>query len=269
MNSGNPHDERPLAERVELQARDRPMKSVNLFLTPLVIAILGLPAVAGSNSTYGDIIKETPEYQKIITPKPDDDDDDRHHHHYFHHYDHRIYAPDYPPTPRYVRPARTGRSLRTGAFYVGVTIGESEFDYDDIEGGDASIFRIGYRPDNSRLGFELSIYDSGDAEVTSLNDIELEVETINLAVTVNSSRNSRSTLNLFAQGGIYFADTTLSGPFDSVSENSNGFLVAAGVEVMLNRNFSIKAEAYNLFDVEDFANDETISTLNIGGQFVF
>lgn len=242
------------------------MKTVNRFLTPLVIAILGLPAVAGSNSNYGDIIRETPEYKKIITPKPDDDDN-RHHH--FHHYDHRIYNPDYVPAQRYARPARSGRYVRTGKFYIGVTIGESEFDYDDIDNGDASIFRIGYRPDNSRLGFELSFYDSGDAEVTSLTDIELQVESVNLAVTINSSRNSKSTLNLFAQGGIYFADTTLAGPFDSVSENSNGFLLAAGIELMLNRNFSIKAEASNLFDVEDFADDESISTLNIGGQFVF
>lgn len=247
------------------------MKPANRILTPLVIALLGLPSGAGSSSNYGDIIKETPEYKKIITPKPDDDDDDddHHHHHHFHRYDHRAYAPDYPPAPRYVRPARTGRYVRTGSIYVGLTIGESEFDYGDVDNGDASIFRIGYRPDGSRLGYELSVYKSGDAEVTSLTDIELEVETINLAVTVNSSRNSRSTLNLFAQGGIYFADTTLSGPFDRVSENSNGFLLAAGIEVMLNKNFSIKAEAANLFDVEDFADDETISTLNIGGQFVF
>ncbi len=86
---------------------------------------------------------------------------------------------------------------------------------------------------------------------------------------MNSSRNYRSRLNLFAQGGIYFADTTLSGPFDKVSEDSNGFLLAAGFEVMLNRYFSIKAEAYNLFDVEDFADDESISIVNLGGQFVF
>lgn len=247
------------------------MNPVNRILIPLVFVVIGLPSGAGSNADYGDLIKETPEYKKIITPKPDDDDDNdnRNFHRHFHHYDHRIYVPDYPPTSRYTRPTLSGRYVRAGTFYVGLTIGESEFDYGDIDNGDASIFRIGYRPDNSRLGYELSVYKSGNAEVASLTDIELEVETINLAVSVNSSRNSRSRLNLFAQGGIYLADTTLSGPFDKVSENSNGFLLAAGIEVMLNKNFSIKAEASNLFDVEDFANDETISTLNFGGQLVF
>lgn len=238
-----------------------------------IISILGFPSIAGSSSEYGDIIKETPEYELIITPRndADDDDDDRHHHHYhrYHrHYDH-VYSTDYPPPRSYSRSSRTGGIGRGGALYVGVTIGESEFDYDDIDNGDASIIRIGYRLDDSRLGYELSIFDSGTAEVTSLTDIDLQVDSVNLALTVNSSRNSRSTLNLFAQGGIYFADTTLSGPFDSVSENSNGFLLAAGIEVMLNRNFSIKAEAFNLIDVEDFANDESISILNVGGQFIF
>ncbi|MCP4407130.1 MAG: porin family protein, partial [Gammaproteobacteria bacterium] len=91
----------------------------------------------------------------------------------------------------------------------------------------------------------------------------------NLVLTINSSGINKSRLNLFGQGGIYFADTTLSGPFDSVSKNSNGFLLAAGVEIMLNRHFSLRAEAYHLFDVEDFADDESISSLNLGGHFIF
>ena len=157
----------------------------------------------------------------------------------------------------------------SGRLYLGVTIGNSEFDYDDIDDGDASIFRIGYRPENSRLGYELSVFSSGDAEVTSLTGIELEVDSINFGLTLNSSKNDQSRLNFFAQGGIYFADSTLSGPFDSVSENSNGFFVAAGAEIMLNRYFGLRAEAYNLFDVEDFANDESIQVFNLGGQFTF
>ena len=80
--------------------------------------------------------------------------------------------------------------------------------------------------------------------MTSLNDIEVDFETVNLVVTVNSARNDNSTLNFFGQGGIYFADTTLSGPADSVSDNSNGFLIAVGIEVMVNRYFGFRAEAY-------------------------
>ena len=250
------------------------MQGGDRFLTSFVIAILVFPSLADSNSEYGDIIRQTPEYEKITTPRPDKghDDDDRHHHRHYHHYhryDHGVYIPDYPQPTGYARSERSRRYVRTGDIYVGVTVGRSEFDYDDIDQGDASIVRIGYRPYGSRLGYELSFFDSGDAEVTSLDDIDLQVETINLALSVNSGRVFRSRVNLFGQGGIYFADTTLSGPFDRVSEDSNGFLLAAGVEVMLNRNFSIKAEAYNLFDVEDFADDESITIVNLGGQFVF
>jgi hypothetical protein len=234
----------------------------------LLITTLSFPLFAKQDSEYGDIIKKTPEYKKITTPKTDDEDDDRHDYHYYHYHD-PYYRPMYPRYYDDYRPTGSGRGGLPGAFYLGVTIGKSEFDYDDIADGDASIFRFGYRPNNSRLGYEASFYDSGDSEVTSLTGIDIQVDTVNLVLTVNSSKNNRSGLNLFGQGGIYFADTTLSGPFDSVSESSNGFLIAAGIEFMLNRHFALRAEAYNLNEVEDFANDESIIFYNLGGQFVF
>ncbi len=244
------------------------MKSVDIrCLMVFILSILSFPSFSGSNSEYGDIIKNTPEYEKITKPKNDDDDNNHHDHHYPYH--DPFYRPAYPPSSAHYRPTGSERVGLAGAFYLGVTIGNSEFDYDDIEDGDASIFRFGYRPEDSRLGYELSFFNSGDSEVTSLTDIEIQVETINLVLTVNSSRNNKSWLNLFGQGGIYFADTTLTGPFDRVSENSNGFLLAAGVEIMLNRHFSLRAEAYNLFDVEDFVDDESISSFNLGGNFIF
>ena len=102
-----------------------------------------------------------------------------------------------------------------------------------------------------------------------MTGIDIEVDTINLVLTVNSSRNNKSQLNLFGKGGIYFADTTLSGPFDRASENSNGFLLGLGIEIMLNQHFSLRAEVENLFDVEDFVDDESISSLTLGGILIF
>jgi len=246
------------------------MKSAAIrFLMLCILSILSLPSLSGSDSEYGDIIKNTPEYKEITTPKAHDDGDNDRHDHYYHYRD-PFYHPVYPPASAHYRgPARSERPSLPGHINLGIAIGKSAFDYDDIEDGDASIFHFGYRPENSRLGYEVSFYDSGESEVTSLTGIEVEVETINLVLTINSSRNRESTLNFFGKGGIYFADSTLSGPFDSVSENSNGFLLAAGIEIMLNRHFGLRAEACNLFDVEDFANDESVSFFSMGGQFVF
>ncbi len=175
--------------------------------------------------------------------------------------------PSYPA--QYDRSAGSGRSSLPGILYLGITIGESEFDYDDIDDGDTSIFYVGFRPEDSRLGYEVSFYNSGDSEVTSLTDIELEVKTINLVLTVNSSLNNKSALNLSGKAGIYFADATLSGPFDSVSEKSNGFLLGVGAEYALSQHFSLRADAYILEDVEDFANDESILIFSLGGQYLF
>ena len=235
-------------------------------LVVFILSILSFPSFSGSNSKYGDIIRNTPEYDKITNPKNDDDGDESNFQYPY------LYPYQYPYPyyhPAYYRPTSTGRTGLPGTFYFGISIGESDFDYDDNKGGDASIFRFGYRPNNSRLGYELSFFNSGDSKVTSLTDIEFQVDTVNLVLTLNTLRDNGSRLNLFAQGGIYFADATLTGPFDSVSENSNGFLLGVGIELMLNRHFSLRAEAYNFFDVEDFADDESISSVFLGGNVIF
>ncbi len=233
-------------------------------LVVLILSISSFPSFSGSDSEYGDIIKKKPEYNKITNPKNDDDDDRDERNVY---YPYPYYYPHIHPA--YSRPTHMGRTGMPGAFYLGVSIGESNFDYDDNKGGDASFFRFGYRPNNSHLGYELSYFNSGDSKITSLTDIEFQVDSINLVLTLNTSRDNRSRLNLFGQGGIYFADATLTGPFDSVSEDSNGFILAVGIELMVNRHFSLRAEAYNLFDVEDFANDESISSVILGGSVIF
>ena len=246
------------------------MKPVDLrCLIVFMFSILSFPCFAGSSSEYGDKLKGTPEYEKITTPRNDGGDHDRHHHHYPYHYHDPYYHPGYRSSSTRYRSTGSGGAGLAGSAYFGVSVGKSEFDYDDIEDGDASIFRFGYRPENSRLGYELSFFSSGNSEVTSLTGIDIEVDTINLVLTVNSSRNNKSRLNLFGKGGIYFADTTLSGPFDRASENSNGFLLGLGIEIMLNQHFSLRAEAENLFDVEDFVDDESISSLTLGGILIF
>ena len=232
-----------------------------------LLLTFSLLSFAENKSAYGDIIKNTPEYEKITKEKDDDRDDNDRHYHYYHDPFYRSVYPHY--TAHYSGSTHSGRSSLSGHFYLGVTIGDSAFDYDDIDDGDASIFYFGYRPDDSHLGYELSFFDSGDSEVSSLTDVTVKVDTFNLALTVNSSRNNKSRLNLFGQSGIYFADTALTGPFDSANENSNGLLLAAGIEIMLNRHFSLRAVAQNFFDVEDFADDKSILIFNFGGQLVF
>ena len=108
------------------------------YLRPLVISILGLPSFTVLGANYGDIITDTPEYEEITTPSSKDKDDDRDRHHYHHHrYENRIHSPDYPSSSNYFRSSGGGIFSRSGSVYVGVTIGESEFDYNDIDDGDA------------------------------------------------------------------------------------------------------------------------------------
>ncbi|MDH3761309.1 MAG: porin family protein [Gammaproteobacteria bacterium] len=241
------------------------------LLLPVLLSVICFPAYSAKKPEYGDIIKKTPEYKIITEGKDDNDRHDYHYHHpYRYPYPRPHYYPVYPSSYTYYE--QSGSSSHGGLpgnFYLGLAIGDSEFDYDDIEKGDATIFHFGYRPRDSRIGYELSFFDSGDSDVTSLADIEIQVDSINLVLTINSSLNSGSRFNFFGQGGIYFADTTLSGPAGSVSEKSNGFILSAGIEIMLNQHFSLRAGAWKLHEVEDFANDESITVVSFGGQFVF
>ncbi len=241
-------------------------------LVLLLASVFLLPSLAGASSEYGDIIKETPEYEKITTPKSGgsgNNNNDRHYHYHDHDRD-PYYRPEYPRrSPYYTSGPQTGRSGWGGLINIGLSIGNSEFDYDDIEDGDAFVFHFGYRPRDSRLAYEFSIFDSGKADVTSLSGIDLEVDTLNFSLVFNSSSNRKSTLNFFGQGGIYFANSTLSGPFDSVNERSNGFLFALGFDAMLNPHFGLRFKAGSLLDVEDFADDESVYFYSFGGQFVF
>ena len=246
----------------------RPLIARCLIL--VLLPMFGLPAAAEKKSEYGDIIILTPEYEKITTPRSNDNDDDDRYYHHDHRHHYHYDSPRYPPPySSYRRSSGSRITGPAGHVYLGVAVGESEFDYNDIADGDASKFHFGYRPSNSHLGYEISFYDSGNSEVTSLSGIDLRVDSLNLLLSYNTSRAQKSPLNFFAQGGIYFADTTLTGPFDSVSENSNGFMLSAGVEVMLNPNFGLRAEIYRLDRVEDFANDESLNFFTLGGQFVF
>ncbi|MDH3537334.1 MAG: hypothetical protein OER87_16450, partial [Gammaproteobacteria bacterium] len=80
------------------------MKPVDIrCLMVFILSILSFPSFSGSHSEYGDIIKNTPEYQEITNPKNVDDDNDRHQHyyhypyHYPYHYHDPYYRPEYPP----------------------------------------------------------------------------------------------------------------------------------------------------------------------------
>ena len=53
------------------------MKPVEIrCLVVFILSILSFPSFSGSNSEYGDIIRNTPEYNKITNPRNDDDDDE-------------------------------------------------------------------------------------------------------------------------------------------------------------------------------------------------
>jgi hypothetical protein len=255
-----------------------------ILFTIVVLAINGL--VFADGGSYGDIIKDTSEYKKI-TGQGDDEsgnereredrriDRDRHYRRgpgggwiYIGRYPEADINRDtviYENDDYYPRARVPGRHR----FYIGLAIGSSFFDYDDIDDGDALLLSAGRRSRDERLGYELAYINTGNAEVTSLSEIELRVEALIFSLTFNSSKNLYSRWNAYATAGIYLADTALSGPVDEVDEDSNGFTFGVGFEYAVNRNFQLRLDARELIHVEDFANDESISLLSFGGKISF
>jgi opacity protein-like surface antigen len=254
------------------------------------VAVLAIGGVAfADGDSYGDAIKDTPEYKKITGQDDDGDEnrnddrrEDRRSHRdrryrrvpsgpvYIDGY-HDVYTDQDDSVYQNYGYFPDGSTPEAGfnAFYIGLSIGTASFDYDDIDDVGALLLFAGFRTGGERQGYEFSYINTGAAEVSGLDDIELRVEALIFSLTWNSSKSMQSRWNAYGSAGIYLAGTTLSGPVDEVDEDSNGFTLGAGVEYAINRQFKLRLDARKLMHVEDFVSDKSVSVLSFGGKLGF
>lgn len=158
-------------------------------------------------------------------------------------------------------------SFADNNIYVGAAAGVSAYDYEDIDPATATKFLVGARLSDT-IAMEITLYDSGDADITSFSGLTLTTDGINLSVLyVLGASNSK--LRAHVGAGVYNFDTTLEGPGGSTSESGSGLSLAAGLSYDVTQNFALRADADLFAGVKDFADNQPLRSLHIGVVFTF
>jgi len=152
---------------------------------------------------------------------------------------------------------------------LGASIGKSQFDYTDIDDGSAKNFYIGYELDDSPLFFELVSIDSGDADVTSLQDVTLNVSGTQVGLGYRGILNPSTGSGFFFKGGMYNTDTEAAGPGGTIEEGGSGLYLGLGGDWMFVPNFGLRFDLEGLLGVKDFADNNNVTFIMVGPVFRF
>ncbi len=165
-------------------------------------------------------------------------------------------------------------TIAHAGLYIGGAAGKSDFSYSDIDDGSSKKFYIGYKPKDNHFAVELASVDSGDADIEDgfgIFNSSIRVEGWNLSAVYNTAANlgQDEPFNVFIKLGYYSVDTDIDTNISDLSEDSSGLSFGVGLEYAITNNFILRADIEGLSDVEDFADDETVTLASIGVQFQF
>jgi hypothetical protein len=152
---------------------------------------------------------------------------------------------------------------------AGANFGISQFDYEDIDDGTATMFYLGYELAESPAYFELALIDTGEADVTSLSDVTIEVSGLQVGVGYRLIANPDTGSDLFMKAGLYNTDTEAVGPGGSVEDGNTGLYLGFGGTLMLAPSFGLRFDMQGLLGVEDFADDNNVTLIMLGPVFKF
>ena len=151
--------------------------------------------------------------------------------------------------------------------YVGGAAGFASYNYSDVEDSTAFSIYGGYRPRDGGLGLEVGFLDLGDADITSISGMSLNISGFNVSATYGTVPNVASPLTIFGKLGLYSFDTELAGA--GMSASSSGLSFGVGLEYTITERLALRAELQNFSGVEDFANDEDVSLISAGVSYAF
>jgi hypothetical protein len=158
----------------------------------------------------------------------------------------------------------SGSALAQG--YLGAGVGLSLYDYEDVDDSTGYKFFGGFRPQGGLVGFEVAYFDAGEADISSLPGLSLNIDGFYGAATFNFDSGDWHT---FLKAGLYSFDTELKGPGGSITEDSTGFHWGLGFAFAMPQSLGVRFEIEGFEGVEDFADDGSLLTLGVGLQYNF
>lgn len=238
-----------------------------------IVYMMVLPAQAESQKDYGEIIKTKPEYKEVTEDEPDRSCTRKS-------CDESSPITDFlvedllMPMAESIITSTLEASysyddgVETGwPFYVGLNVGETQFEYSGIESGGSVIFYLGYEGFESDWRYELSYLDAGEADIDEVDSVSLSVSGLNFSVDYSLLKAQDDGLGLYFGAGAHFLNSRLIGPASTVTEKSRGLTLASGLEYQLTKSFRLRGDLKLLYQVNDFADNESITLLTVGGLF--
>lgn len=149
------------------------------------------------------------------------------------------------------------------SIYAGFAVGSASYDYEDIDSASATKAFIGYNV-NDKISIEATLFDSGEADITSLPGFTLSSDGFNVSVLYHLQSPNHNELSFLLGGGFYSFDTTLAAFGSSISESGSGLSLAAGINYALTENLAIRADIDMFVGVKDFADDSGMDSFNVG-----
>ncbi len=157
--------------------------------------------------------------------------------------------------------------------YIGGGTGKAEFDYSDIDDGDAEKYYIGFQPAGKLYSFEIAVLDSGEADIDNnpFGFESIRVDGYNISAVYNTAPRFgfKQPTNLFFKLGYYLVETEVKTTTTSLTEDSNGLSFGLGIDYAINDAFSLRADLEGLYKVDDFADDEIVTFITFGAQINF
>lgn len=151
--------------------------------------------------------------------------------------------------------------------YAGGTVGFASFDYDDVDPSTSTELIIGFGITDN-FAIEASLYDSGDADITSLPSVTIATDGTNVSVLYRVD-NSKNKITGFFGAGYYSFDSTLEGPGGSVSIDTSGLSLIVGLHYAIAEHFALRGDANYFSGVDDFADNNDVMSFQVGGVFLF
>lgn len=153
--------------------------------------------------------------------------------------------------------------------YVGLGVGSASYDYDDVDDSTAVMVYGGFRPGDGVFGVELAYLDLGDADVDGLPGVSFNMSGFNVSGVFKLTLDKATPLGVLFKLGFFSFDTDLETPIGNASESSTGLSYGIGLEYVVDKQISFRGEIQGFTGVEDFADDEDVTLVNVGLGFHF
>lgn len=157
---------------------------------------------------------------------------------------------------------------QAGLYFGGAGLYAERNSYDDVDGSSGGKAILGYRSEVMPLFFEANYLDTGDAEV---NGTDFEIGFSGYTLTVGAFLPlSYTGSGVWVRGGFYNGEAELREFGDKIDDSStSGPVFGFGGVWKLDPNFGLRLEVESLPDVDDFADNETMSIVSLGLIYEF